>query len=211
MENKKIKNNTRNNLINKSIKNDIINIANDKCFKKKKNTFLKKEMVSQIFRFFNIIIIILLKLELTFSESYITLKINKAGLYNILYKGDFPDNKDCPDASMHNPSLTKINDKNVSHSGDYNFTEETNIIKLYFNERKNNYKCLFYGCSAIDEIDASHLNTSFVTNMESMFNGLSSLSYINLSNFDTSKVSNMKFMFKDCSSLKSLDLSSFNT
>ena len=93
----------------------------------------------------------------------------------------------------------------------YDFEGEENNIKLFYDDNKNSFECLFYGCTDINEIDLSNLKTSYVENMTSMFEGCTSLTSINLKNIDTSKITLMSYMFYNCSSLKSLDLSSFNT
>ena len=46
--------------------------------------------------------------------------------------------------------------------------------------------------------------------MGHMFEGCSSLNSLNLSNLDTSNVTSMSYMFHGCSSLSSLNLSNFD-
>lgn len=70
---------------------------------------------------------------------------------------------------------------------------------------------MFSGCSSLTSFDASHFDTSKVTNMMDMFDRCSSLTDLDLSNFDTSKVTNMGGMFNGCNSLTNLDLSGFDT
>lgn len=69
---------------------------------------------------------------------------------------------------------------------------------------------MFYGCSALENLDVSHFNTSKVTNMRSLFSGCSVLTSLDLSHFNTTNVTDMNQMFYGCSGLKSLDLSSFD-
>lgn len=78
----------------------------------------------------------------------------------------------------------------------------------------------FYGCTSLNKVDLSGLNTSNVTNMVSFFSGCTSLtndgktSYIKFNNgdksyFTTSKVTNMSYMFYG-SGITKLDLSGFD-
>ena len=70
---------------------------------------------------------------------------------------------------------------------------------------------MFYGDSALTELDVSKIDTSSAINMKSMFEGCEQLTSLNLSNFDTSKVVDMSYMFNDCYYLTSLNVSSFDT
>ena len=47
-----------------------------------------------------------------------------------------------------------------SPTREYNFIYPYNTINLYYDDLKDDFKCLFYGCSDIDEIDASNLSKS---------------------------------------------------
>ena len=211
-DNYQIINQEKKHKIDESFNKNFFYYIKDKPLKKEKNFFTKNELILENFYIIFIIIIILLKINGVFSVSYIILKINKSGLHKILFKGgNQAENAECNGFSMHSPKSIEINGNIVSISAEYNFTEETNTIKLEYYSSENDFKCLFYGCSDIEEIDASNLVTTGVTNMESMFNGLSSLTSINLANFDTKNVLYMNNMFKDCSSLKSLNLTSFDT
>ncbi|MBO4876746.1 MAG: BspA family leucine-rich repeat surface protein [Ruminococcus sp.] len=70
---------------------------------------------------------------------------------------------------------------------------------------------MFRGCSWLEELDLSALDTSSVTNMTAMFMDCPVLYALDLSSFSTAQVTNMKFMFCNCTSLEGLDLSSFDT
>ena len=59
-------------------------------------------------------------------------------------------------------------------------------------------------------IDASKIDTSNVTNMNSMFNGASSLTNLDVSHWNTSKVTDMSYMFY-ASGLTNLDVSNWDT
>ena len=62
------------------------------------------------------------------------------------------------------------------------------------------------GCSSLQSLDLSGLDTSHVTSMTYDFNGCSSLEYLNLSTVDVSSLGNMAGMFDGCSSLKTVVL-----
>ena len=72
-------------------------------------------------------------------------------------------------------------------------------------------RCLFGCCSSLTYLDLSCLNTMNVTNMGSMFSDCSRLVGLDLSNFNTSKVTRMGSMFRNCLGLEHLDLSNFDT
>ena len=59
--------------------------------------------------------------------------------------------------------------------------------------------------------DASTIDTSSVTNMNSMFRNWRNIRFLDLSSFDTSKVTSMYSMFSGCNYLSYLNISSFNT
>ena len=70
---------------------------------------------------------------------------------------------------------------------------------------------LFGGCSSLESLDLSKLDTSNTIGMRNMFNNCTSLVSLDLSKFNTKNVTDMSYMFAGCSSLKSLDLSTFDT
>ena len=70
---------------------------------------------------------------------------------------------------------------------------------------------LFSGCSSLESVDLSGLDTTAARDMSNMFSGCSSLKSVDVSGLDTSKVTNFQGMFQSCLSLESLDLSSFDT
>ncbi len=70
---------------------------------------------------------------------------------------------------------------------------------------------MFFGCTALESLDASHFNTEKVTNMNSMFEECEKIKELDLSSFNTEKVTDMGAMFFGCTALESLDLSNFNT
>ena len=70
---------------------------------------------------------------------------------------------------------------------------------------------MFSQCSSLQSLDPSGLKTPNVTYMGGMFMGCSALRSLDLSGFDTSNVTDMSAMFALCESLQSLDLSNFST
>ena len=74
-----------------------------------------------------------------------------------------------------------------------------------------NSSYLFYGCSKLESLDLSGLDTSQVTRMYGMFLDCSALASLDLSHFDTAKATTMEEMFAGCSSLAFLDISGFDT
>ena len=70
---------------------------------------------------------------------------------------------------------------------------------------------MFFGCSSLKTVDLKHFNTEKVVDMTNLFSGCTSLESIDLSSFDTSNAEKMDNMFSDCRKLKTLDLSYFNT
>ena len=70
---------------------------------------------------------------------------------------------------------------------------------------------MFSGCESLASLDVSHFDTSNVTDMHAMFDGCASLVSLDVSNWDTSNVTNMISMFNVCSNLTALDVSHFDT
>ena len=198
-----------------------INKANDKKsikfskVKFKYSEYKKNMFLENVKKFFLIYAInfILFNINGILCESYIIVKINKSGNYNILFnEGVEDENNYCNGIIMHNPTSVIINEiPIVSFTGKYEFTRDENTIKLFYEESKNNFKCLFYGCSDIDEIDVSHLITSNTNDLSNMFYLCNSLTSLIISNIDTSSVLYFINMFYSCKSLTSLDLSNFIT
>jgi len=53
---------------------------------------------------------------------------------------------------------------------------------------------MFYGCSALKELNLSNFNTNNVTDMEGMFSWCSSLKELNLFNFNTNNATNIIYV-----------------
>ena len=139
--------------------NSFINKNSKKDNQKKKNIVLfKKERL-----FILMIVLFLLNINGISCQSHIIVKINKAGRYKILYNGGVEDiGHWCYTVPNHTPIRMTINGDEVDTSlREYDFTQQENTIKLYYEDSKDDFKCLFYGCSDIDEIDASNLISLF--------------------------------------------------
>jgi hypothetical protein len=139
--------------------NSFINKNSKKDNQKKKNIVLfKKERL-----FILMIVLFLLNINGISCQSHIIVKINKAGIYKILYNGGVEDTGHwCYTVPNHTPIRMTINGDEVDTSlREYDFTQQENTIKLYYEDSKDDFKCLFYGCSDIDEIDASNLISLF--------------------------------------------------
>ena len=139
----------------------------NKDFVSKKDSHIKIKTIPKYFHLIFITYIILLLINSISCESYIILKINKKGSFKILYDGNNEDNsihKCKGNNNKHIPDSMTVNNISVSppQSGIYKFIEDENTIKLYYREDKNSFRCIFYGCTDIDEIDTSHLVTSNV-------------------------------------------------
>ena len=187
----------------------------NKDFVSKKDSHIKIKTIPKYFHLIFITYIILLLINSISCESYIILKINKKGNFKILYDGNNEDNSihKCKGNNKHIPDSVTVNNISVSppQSGIYEFTEDENTIKLYYPEDKNSFRCLFYGCTDIDEIDTSHLVTSNVEKIDFMFYKCNNLKSLNISNLNTEKVRSMEYLFGFCNSLTSIDVSNFNT
>ncbi len=75
----------------------------------------------------------------------------------------------------------------------------------------NSCRALFYGLTAVQEIDIADIDTSKVTDMSYMFYDCRSLKEISFSGLDTSKVTDMSYMFYNCIEFTELDLRDLNT
>ena len=74
-----------------------------------------------------------------------------------------------------------------------------------------NMDSMFNGCTSLQSLDLSGWNTSNVTDMYYMFSGCTSLQTLDVSGFDTSNVTKMGYMFNNCKTLQTLDVSGFDT
>ena len=65
---------------------------------------------------------------------------------------------------------------------------------------------MFSGCSNLEKLDISYLNTENSKSFESMFLGSSKLKEINVSNFKTKNCESIRYMFERCSSIECIDM-----
>ena len=199
----------------KKIKSNIL-IKSYISIKNKRKSKLKIIISKRIFFPTKLLFIILIYIILSkinnnlFRDSYIVIKINQKGFFRIFFTGDSVDSL-CTNIN-HAPTSVIINNiPEESLPNEYEFTSEQNTIKLYFPEEKPDYKCLFYQCTAINEIDLSNFSASNVIVMDCMFLECSSLTSITFGNIGTQRLQYSCYMFCGCSALTILDLSMFNT
>ena len=205
---KKTNYNKKNKAINFILTNNTSNyLQKFKHQESKTKSFFNKIKIKNFILFY-IIAFILSNINGILCESYIIVKINKSGHFNFLFKGGINDeNLPCYGVSKHTPNLIYINDALINDNSidEYDFVQPVNTMKLVYDDTKDSYACLFNECSDIDEIDASHLITTNVNNMDFMFHQCSSLTSLNINNFNIENVKSMKSMFGFCSSLTSID------
>ena len=119
--------------------NSFINKNSKKDNQKKKNIVLfKKERL-----FILMIVLFLLNINGISCQSHIIVKINKAGRYKILYNGGVEDTGHwCYTVPNHTPIWMTINGDEVDTSlREYDFTQQENTIKLYYEDSKDDFKC----------------------------------------------------------------------
>jgi surface protein len=75
----------------------------------------------------------------------------------------------------------------------------------------NKIEGMFFGCSALTELDILSLDTTNVESMDFVFRGCKSLRHLDMHNFAFDNARSIFYMFEGCSSLTKLDLSSFRT
>lgn len=92
----------------------------------------------------------------------------------------------------------------------YNCTSLLNVDLSRPRVMTNKIYSMFFGCSALTELDISSLDTTNVVDMSFAFSGCEKLTYLDLSHFDFSNVVSMSYMFDNCHSLTELNISSFS-
>lgn len=96
------------------------------------------------------------------------------------------------------------------------FRDNTKLLTItdfpYVNAHDmSNASYMFYGCSNLNSVNLSNLDTEKFTSLSYMFYGCSSLKKIDLSHFNTDNCNSFAAMFYDCNALNVLNLTSFNT
>ena len=178
-------------------KDKIIILKNNTAnFNKKQNkTGINKSLLKMSFNYSKRFIVlfklfIFLNILINNLGSYITIKVNKERIQQILgTKFNF-----CPDEIQSNEDCKSIILNDISYQ-----------IKLVWNKEINDTSNMFSGLNNIISIDLSHFDSSLVTNMQYMFSSCKNLNFIDLSNIDTSQVTNMGNIFYSCSSLVSIN------
>ena len=79
----------------------------------------------------------------------------------------------------------------------YNLNKVTNMVNLSNINTENitSLRYIFFGCSALTELDLSGWDVGNVTTINGLFGYCENLLRINISNWDTSSVTNMDYMF----------------
>ena len=154
--------NIKDKFFNSLFENRPIHSTKNKNANKMKNIIYKKYLIT--INYF-IILMIALKINIIFCGKSITIKIEKSGLHKIFFVGKRNEqSNECIETSKIMPDLTiEVNgmmDLDEVYNGEYYLEQTNNSISLTFCETKNDYQCLFYGCSNITEIDLSNFDVT---------------------------------------------------
>ena len=158
-------------------------------------------------------------------DSFITLKVCQNGIQKIFNNGTRPneiwiDNEIKPfinnSYSLNNTNIVKLIWQNEITNCFKMFYECNTIIEInftYFEASKcRNLEKFFQGCNSLISLDLSgFISSNLLYRMCGVFMNCYSLISVNLSNFDTSNVLNFGHMFYNCKSLTWIDMSNFNT
>ena len=170
---------------NKNHKNKIINYFNPR----------RNYLMIIFFLIFNNLISEFLQAIINDYSSNITIKINKSGMQKIYFTGD---------SCYHNrkfelPNKVFINNREIEEVvlNEYSLEEEQNTIKLQWNERKENWGCLFKDCINIVEIDFSQFDYSQNIYGNNMFSNCASVTLFNMNDFGIVKLKDAGSIFRD--------------
>ena len=202
-----IKDVLENNIVKMEVKNNTLDICNEKDNKKKISENKIKLIITITEEDINQKIYFLSEKYLNdLNDSNIDLFINekkykfnkyfipeKEGIYTIIIKLNKNIIKDCSNLFKSCKKITNI---------DLSSFDSKDVINMEF---------MFSGCYNVTNINLSNFNTENVINMGDLFNHCENLKNIDLSSFDTRKVTNMKNMFFHCINLETINISSFNT
>lgn len=104
-----------------------------------------------------------------------------------------------------------INGKYCAHLFEgFRNAQSIDFNDCFHTEYTKSMESMFHGCSKLETVDVSGLNTSNVHSMYEMFSNCG-VTQLDLRNFDTSSVDTMESMFYSCSKLTALDLRNFDT
>ena len=84
-----------------------------------------------------------------------------------------------------------------------NFNNPITTLEKFFSQDEDE------NMNKVISIDFSNFDSSEIINMDSVFYGCSALKNLNLSTFQTSSVTSMNYLFYNCASLEVLDISNF--
>lgn len=96
------------------------------------------------------------------------------------------------------------------------FENYRNVKEILFNQcfdtsQIADMSYMFYGCTALENLDLGGFDTSQTTNMTGMFVHCDSLKSLDLSGFNTERVVDMGYMFFCCNRLENLYIDYFDT
>ena len=209
-----IKNNNRRDINNKN-NYPLFNKAQNRI----KNKFKINLFLHNNFRILLNIITIIIILSTCLSKNIEFRKLTSIYEITIILKGtgnQYILSDSCPlDSPAYryeaNPDEIIINgDSKTEISKSYDLTQETNVIKMIWNNGLTRFRQMFCGISNIISAEVKSSISTDITDLRYMFAGCSQLESIDFSNFDSSKVVFMGYLFYECISLKSIDLSYFN-
>lgn len=111
--------------------------------------------------------------------------------------------------SLETIDLSNMDTSNVTDMG-FTFAECKNLKNIKFGEKfdtKNvrRMQSMFYGCTALNNLDISMFDTSNVEDMREMFRGCSNLIEIKFGPVQLDKIKLCYYMFAECGNLENLD------
>ena len=107
-------------------------------------------------------------------------------------------------------NINRVENADSMFLGCSNLQAITNYLNIVSTPVKS-MSHLFDGCSKLEYIDLTKLNTPSLTNMDYMFQSCSKLTSVNLTGFDTSSVTTMVGLFKRCENINYIDFPILNT
>ncbi len=145
-------------------------------------------------------------------DLYVT--VDGADNMTFFYDWDIATRSGAADWKIYKNEVTKvIFDESVSrfrNAGLVEFFKDFTALKEFEGldnlntSAVSDFRSMFEGCVALEEIDLSVFDTRNAEKFDRMFAGCTSLKLADLSGFDISKVVSMKNMFDGCSSLETI-------
>ena len=162
----------------------------------------------------------IIEMNITFveiGEQYVFSKSLSGGKPSQVYINDIlqSSNNDKYNIQTINNNKIKLVWNYVFTDCRYMFSYLTNIKELIFlkfddSSLVTNMGAMFRGCTSLQKLDLTILNTEKVTNIGHMFNLCESLTSLDVSNFNTNNIGDINNFINGCSSLTSLNVSNFN-